>query len=425
MNLLANKKKGLAVLALCFLTAFCFLSVDTAYADSASGASDGAQVTSESTEGTTDAAEANESSDATETQGFTTDDEGKLYYDGDLYTGEYNGLYYQDGKLFTGTYNGLYYKKGVKYTGFHNSVYYKNGVRSTKNGIITVNGKKYYVKNGKKATGFYKSLYYYKSGVRSYKTGFVTYNGKKYCLKKGKKLTGIYKSHYYKKGRPAKGLVKVGSGYYYAVSGGKLVKNSFRKIGKYHYYFGSKGRAYTGWHHVHGIKRYFGKSGKMYTGTKRIGKRYYRFYSNGAVNKLFAHTYSHLVGKSSRTKYIIVVNRRNTKVLICKKYDGVWKPLHFWTCTVGKSSTPTPAGTFTIGYRGTHFGENHGYTCWYYTQITGSYLFHSVLYQPYSKSAIQDGRLGGHYSHGCIRLYIGNAKWIYKHIPRHTKVIIY
>ena len=36
-----------------------------------------------------------------------------------------------------------------------------------------------------------------------------------------------------------------------------------------------------------------------------------------------------------------------------------------------------------------------------------------------------DGRLGMHLSHGCVRLDIDNAKWIYDNIPYGTKVVIW
>jgi hypothetical protein len=36
-----------------------------------------------------------------------------------------------------------------------------------------------------------------------------------------------------------------------------------------------------------------------------------------------------------------------------------------------------------------------------------------------------DGRLGMGLSHGCVRLDINNAKWIYDNIPRNTTVVVY
>ncbi|MCD8365775.1 MAG: L,D-transpeptidase family protein, partial [Clostridiales bacterium] len=65
------------------------------------------------------------------------------------------------------------------------------------------------------------------------------------------------------------------------------------------------------------------------------------------------------------------------------------------------------------------------YTCWYYTQFYGNYLFHSVLYYPGSMTRVKDGRLGMNLSHGCVRLSMTNAKWIYDNIPIGTKVYVY
>ena len=36
-----------------------------------------------------------------------------------------------------------------------------------------------------------------------------------------------------------------------------------------------------------------------------------------------------------------------------------------------------------------------------------------------------DGRVGVGVSHGCVRLQLENARWIYNNISRGTKVIVY
>lgn len=94
-------------------------------------------------------------------------------------------------------------------------------------------------------------------------------------------------------------------------------------------------------------------------------------------------------------------------------------------CTSGASNTPTVKGSFTIKSRGLSFGEDKGYSCWYWTQFYGDYLFHTVLYSKGSKTNIIDGRLGINASHGCVRLSMDDAKWIYDNIPSGTKVYIY
>ena len=48
-----------------------------------------------------------------------------------------------------------------------------------------------------------------------------------------------------------------------------------------------------------------------------------------------------------------------------------------------------------------------------------------ALYNRGSMTHIQDGTLGKQVSHGCVRLDINNAKWLYDNIPNGTKVVIY
>ena len=126
---------------------------------------------------------------------------------------------------------------------------------------------------------------------------------------------------------------------------------------------------------------------------------------------------------SSNTKYLILVNRTTNRVGIYKGSKGSWSEVKYWQCTTGASSTPTPKGTFTTKSKGYSFGSS-SYTCYYYTQFYGNYLFHSVLYYA-NTFTIKDGTLGANKSHGCVRLALDNAKWIYNNIPTGTKVVIY
>jgi lipoprotein-anchoring transpeptidase ErfK/SrfK len=125
---------------------------------------------------------------------------------------------------------------------------------------------------------------------------------------------------------------------------------------------------------------------------------------------------------SSATDYLIWVSLKDFKVNIYKGSTNKWNLTHSYICTVGKPSTPTPKGNFTVGVKGLYFGVNKGYKCWYYTQFKGNYLFHSIIYN--LDGSVRDGRLGMRLSDGCIRLAKENAKWIYDNIPRGTKVVI-
>lgn len=125
----------------------------------------------------------------------------------------------------------------------------------------------------------------------------------------------------------------------------------------------------------------------------------------------------------SSTKYLLVVDKSAHKVIAMTGGNGYWKPYKIMDCSVGAYRTPTVEGSFTVGSKGLSFGSGH--TCWYWTQFYADYLFHSVLYKQGSKTSIQDGRLGMHISHGCVRMRIGDAKWIHDSVPRGTKVLIY
>lgn len=127
---------------------------------------------------------------------------------------------------------------------------------------------------------------------------------------------------------------------------------------------------------------------------------------------------------SSSTKYLILVNRAACRVAIFTGSQRNWTLKKYWSCCVGKPSTPTISGSHTVGVKFYSFGEEKGYSCYYATQISGDYLFHSVLYYPHTRT-IKSGILGAQVSHGCVRLAIGNAKWIQDNVPGGSKIFIY
>ncbi len=126
---------------------------------------------------------------------------------------------------------------------------------------------------------------------------------------------------------------------------------------------------------------------------------------------------------SSKTDYVVVVDRGANYVGVFAGPYGGRQAVRVMQCDTGANGA-TPAGRYTIGVRGTHFSKNN-YTCYYYTAFKGSkYLFHSVLYKR-GTDEVLDGRLGESISHGCVRLSIEDAKWIYDNVPRGTRVVIY
>lgn len=125
---------------------------------------------------------------------------------------------------------------------------------------------------------------------------------------------------------------------------------------------------------------------------------------------------------SSPTGWLMAIDSQNCLVGVYKGSKGNWTNVYTWSCSPGKPSTPTVKGTFHIGSRGYVFGN--GFSCYYWTQFYGDYLFHSPLYYPGTRIWME-GTMGVQASHGCVRLEINNAKWIYDNIPTGTTVVSY
>ena len=223
------------------------------------------------------------------------------------------------------------------------------------------------------------------------------------------------------------GWQKVDGSWYYLNSNGSMVTGWVKVSGKW-YYLKSNGAMVTGWQKINGYWYYFYKNkdshggieGVMAANTKIDG---YTLSASGAM-KPTANSQMALKAQaySSSTGYLILVNRATCQVGIFTGKTGFWNQIKSWSCSPGASSSPTVAGTFRVGGKGYYFDSGSA-RCYWYTQFYGNYLFHSVLYN--KNGTLMDGRLGMHLSHGCVRLQIDNAKWIYNNIPRGTTVVVY
>lgn len=126
----------------------------------------------------------------------------------------------------------------------------------------------------------------------------------------------------------------------------------------------------------------------------------------------------------SPTVNLITTNLKNKQTFVFEKDDNQnWVLLYQWVSTIGKPSTPTIKGTFYVNGRKPYFGSDT-YRVKYATRIRGSYYYHSVLFDAQGNEIIDD-RLGMALSHGCVRLAVENAQWIYDNILDSTTIIIY
>jgi lipoprotein-anchoring transpeptidase ErfK/SrfK len=107
-------------------------------------------------------------------------------------------------------------------------------------------------------------------------------------------------------------------------------------------------------------------------------------------------------------------------------YDAEKRIVEQFVCSTGSKGSETITGTFRIAERGKSFySKRLGEGGYYWTQFHGDYLFHSVPFdENYEIEPEEATKLGTPASHGCVRLSVENAKWIYDHIPRGTVVTI-
>jgi len=98
-------------------------------------------------------------------------------------------------------------------------------------------------------------------------------------------------------------------------------------------------------------------------------------------------------------------------------------------CSTGTRKTPTPTGKFEMGTARNRFAEFETYKVYgqYWSQIDSSIFFHSILYKKksaktYTTSSYRN--LGRRASHGCIRLLVPDARWIFYNAAPGTAVEI-
>lgn len=364
---------------------------------------------------------------------------------------------------------------------FADSRYPSKPVGSRLTGFKTISGNKYYFADHR-----YKSQ---PTGARltGWKTidGKVYYFvDSKYPASKvtGKMLTGIKtiggKSYFFAdNGQRQTGWVKTKGGIWgFYTSSGAAGKTGWKSKDGDYYYLTSTGRAKTGWLTLNAKSKFYldaSKGGRMVIGPKKFasgnifffdsegrlattkGWKYYEdgsyyTYSNGkvAVNTTIEGIKVGSDGKATMTKmdlkaqsyssdtnYLILCDKSTFKVCVYKGKKGAWVRIKGeWPCTHGGSNTPN--GVFHTEGQLTKHSAAYGWGDFQYTSaafcthISAGNFFHSILFDKYSRTNPYnlypvDDALYKSYSHGCIRLELQNADWIYHNIPWGTAVVVY
>lgn len=370
-------------------------------------------------------------------------------------------------------YNGkVYYLVDSKYPASSNT-----GVMLT--GWRTIDGYKYYFgTDGARREGFNKvgsKKYYFapysfdKTHPGRMVTGISKINGKYYYLNK----YGVLKTGW---------IVENGVRGWYD-SNGAAGKTGWKKKGDEWYYLKANGLAQTGWLKLSSTSIYFldkAEKGAMTVGPKKLpsgkivffdtegrrattagwkgfGEYYYYTTKTGTcyVNKTIDGIKLDSLGRtkmstmdmkaqgySSNTNYLVLCDKSTYTVCIYKGSKGHWTRIKGpWNCTHGGSRTPayTSDGKekyITFTGRLTKRSATWGWGDFEYTSaafcmnLSSGNFFHSVLFNkgsrsnPYNLSPV-DGNLRTNWSHGCIRLALPNAEWVWDNIPAGTRAVVY
>lgn len=235
--------------------------------------------------------------------------------------------------------------------------------------------------------------------------------------------------------------------WYYVKASGVMSASTWELVNGRWYYLKSSGVMATGWQLINNQWYYLKANGAMSTGWELLNDKWYYLKSNGAMatgvcvvdgvgqsfksngewigRTIEAQFTQWAQNETSNTNWLILVDTKQCKTAVFYGSKGNWVLQQLWDCAPGKASTPTVKGRFTVGSKGYYFDSKNA-RCFYFTQFRGNYLFHSVLYyQRSTPSSVMDGRVGMGLSHGCVRLKVENAKWIYDNIPKGTKVYVW
>ena len=328
---------------------------------------------------------------------------------------------------------------GVMQTGWVNlggTWYYLSGSGAMQTGWLNLGGTWYYLNsNGSMAQGwgYLGAWYYFTPGSGSMRTGWYQV-GKEwyYSYGNGVMATNTWIDTYYyvgsngamlkdtniggyyvdKNGRwvPGYGTVNVNTNgawensngtFYFKKSNGAYAKDEYVAWNGNWYYLDGNGVMATGWKYVKGYKMYFG--------------------TNGAMQQ----DVSGMIGGP----YRIRVNRTKCQITVLAKdgNNGWTIPVKSMTCSVGNPITLTPAGTFYIGDQDRwHILMGPSWGQWTSHVVNGIFI-HSVAgssTSQYNLSSWDYNMLGQPASHGCIRVCVRDAKWIYDNCGRGTQVTI-
>ena len=129
--------------------------------------------------------------------------------------------------------------------------------------------------------------------------------------------------------------------------------------------------------------------------------------------------------------YAVTVDVRNQVVIVYGRDETGEHtvPVRRMVCSTGMKATPSDVGDWVLDGRKARwcYFSLYGSHAQYWTRINKNIAFHSVIYRSVNLmnlSVKSYNMLGSRASHGCIRLLVSEAKWIYDNIEEGVVVTI-
>ena len=143
---------------------------------------------------------------------------------------------------------------------------------------------------------------------------------------------------------------------------------------------------------------------------------------SGKFEMTSGYAYGEMTMSLPKTLYTptrVEVNQAAQLVTVYGKSDsGNVEPIRHMLCSTG-TGTRTPNGTFKINPLGNDWYYFSSFNCYvrYCSQIYGNICFHSLTFNRMSNNSLSRtayNAIGTKASHGCIRLFVDDAKFIHK-----------
>ena len=123
------------------------------------------------------------------------------------------------------------------------------------------------------------------------------------------------------------------------------------------------------------------------------------------------------------------VNNQVVRVFGLDENNEYTVPVRDMICSTGTKKNPSDVGDWTLNGKHTKwcFFPKWGSHARYWTRINASIAFHSIIYNAVDLKAANVGSyraLGHRASHGCVRLTVEDAKWVYENLGEGVVVSI-